>query len=241
MTCPRCGAHVEPAALACPYCQTQTEYGRWYAEQQAQAARAQHAAERQSRAEAIRKKGRYAMFCSIAGALTCCFPFALVGIVMGLNAKSAAKRDGLVAPGTSTAAVVFGLCGLALFAGGVALYIHDSRARDARVAALKAQIEQAASSDALDQRLACALVELELLQEGYAGTSGLNIESFQCDGKLERTGDRAALHDVRFRASSSERQSVTACLVRGSRWSVKSLRADGSCDAPTANAAASAR
>jgi hypothetical protein len=248
VTCPRCGANIDPSALACPYCNTQTHYGRQHAEQQAayqyhaaQTDQARQASERHARQQALTKKAQHAMFWSLAGTLTCCFPGAIVGLVMGLNVKSAAKKEGMVAPGTSTVAVVLGCCAIALFFVGVALYINDSRTRDARIAALEAQVEAARAREQLDQPLACGLVELELLQEGFADKSGIMIQGFKCDGKLEQGADRAALHDVHFGTGSSaeDRHVVTACLVRGARWSVKELRKDGSCAArPAASASA---
>jgi hypothetical protein len=247
VTCPRCGANIDAAALACPYCHTQTDYGRQHAQQRAayqyhaaQTDQTRLAAERQARQQALTKKAQHAMFWSLAGTLTCCFPGAIVGLVMGLNVKSAARKEGMIAPGASTVAVVLGCCAIALFFVAVALYINDSRTRDARIAALRAQVEAARGRETLEQPLACGLVELELLEEGYAGKSGIMIQGFKCDGKLEPGADRAALHDVHFATGSSadERHVVTACLVRGARWSVRELREDGSC-APRAAASAS--
>jgi hypothetical protein len=247
VTCPRCGANIDPSALACPYCFTQTHYGRQHSEQQAayqyqaaQADQAQRAAERHARQQALSKKGQHAMFWSLAGTLTCCFPGAVVGLVMGLNVKSAAKKEGMIPPGTSTVAVVLGCCAIALFCVGVALYIDDSRTRDSRIAALEAQVEGARARESLDQPTACALVELGLLQEGYSGKSGIMIQGFKCDGKLTQNAERAALADVHFATGSSPeaRHVVTACLNRGARWSVKELRADGSCDASATAGAA---
>jgi F0F1-type ATP synthase membrane subunit c/vacuolar-type H+-ATPase subunit K len=251
VTCPRCGANIDPSALACPYCNQQTHYGRQHAEQQAayhyhaaQSDQARLAAERQARQQALTKKAQHAMFWSLAGALTCCFPGAIVGLIMGLNVKGAAKKEGMVAPGTSTVAVVLGCCAIALFCVGVALYINDSHTRDERIAVLKAQVEAARARELIDQPLACGLVELELLEQGFADKSGIMIQGFKCDGKVEQNADRAALYDVHFGTGSSaeDRRVVTACLVRGARWSVKELRADGSCDArvPSAASAASA-
>jgi hypothetical protein len=236
VNCPRCGAAIDAAALACPYCQTQTLYGRQHQQHQAaqqhhaaQAQQAQQAAERQSRQQALTKKGQSAMFWSIAATLTCCFPAAIVGLVMGLNVKSAAKKEGALAPATSTVAVVLGCSAIALFFVVIALYLNDSRTRDARIAALRAQVGTARAGDAIDQPLACALVELGLLEDGYLDKSGIMIEAFQCDGKLVQDRDAAMLSDVRFRTGSNERRVVTACLTRGARWSVKELRTDGSC------------
>jgi hypothetical protein len=240
VTCPRCGANIDPSALACPYCNQQTHYGRQHAEQQAayhyhaaQTDQARLAAERQARQQALTKKAQHAMFWSLAGALTCCFPGAIVGLVMGLNVKGAAKKEGVVAPATSTVAVVLGCCAIALFCVGVALYINDSRTRDERIAVLKAQVEAARARELVDQPLACGLVELELLEQGFADKSGIMIQSFKCDGKVEQKAEHAVLHDVHFGVGSSpeDRRVVTACLVRGARWSVKELRTDGSCEA----------
>jgi hypothetical protein len=237
VSCPRCGANIDPSALVCPYCQTQTYYGKQQAERQAayqaHAAQAEHARlahEQQQRRLALAKKSQHAMIWSVAGMFTCCFPAAIVGIVMGLNVKGAAKRDNAVAPGSSTVAVVLGVCALALFGVGAAMYVHDSRKTEARIGELSAQVNGASASETIDQRLACALTELELLKEGFAGTGGINISGFECSGKLEQSAERAKLSDVRFRTSSSERRTVAACLFRGARWSVKELREDGSCE-----------
>lgn len=237
VTCPRCGANIDPSAIACPYCRTQTPYGAQQAAHQAahqyHAARAeqvQRETERQARRRAIETKSKHALYWSLGGALTCCFPAAIIGVVMGLNAKSLAKQQGDVAPGASTVAVVLGGLGIALFGVIVALGIRDSRATDARIAALQAQVEPQRASAQLEQRLACSIVELELLREGYDGKGGISIGDFQCDGKLEQNGESATLRDVRFRAGSEGKKVVAACLSRGARWSVKELRDDGSCE-----------
>lgn len=236
VSCPRCGANLDPSALACPYCRTQTAYGKQHAEHQtalqyhaAQAEQARAAHERGQRQAALAKKAQQALLWSIGGTLICCFPAAIVGLVMGLNVKSAAKREGVVAPGASTVAVVLGVFASALFCVMLALYVRDSRATDARIAALQARTDGARDREHLDRAVACALTELELLKEGFAGTSGLNISGFECDGKLEQDGERAVLSNVRFRTSSSDRRDVAACLSRGGRWTVKELREDGRC------------
>lgn len=246
VTCPRCGANIDPSAHACPYCHTQTHYGKSYAEHQAahqyhaaQAGEAQRAVERQARLRAIEVKSKHALYWSLGGTFTCCVPAAIVGLVMGLNAKSLAKKDGAVAPGASTAAVVLGCTAIALLAVVAVLGVLDSRATDARITALQAQVEPSRGATELDQRLACGIVELELLRTGYAGKGGVNIDDFQCDGKLEQSGEQATLRDVRFRNGSDGKKTVAACLTRGARWSVKELRDDGSC-APRAAAAPSA-
>jgi len=243
VSCPRCGANIDPSALACPYCQTQTLYGRQqqerhaaYQHQAAQAAQHQQAAERHQRQQALEKKAKHALFWSLAGLLVCCVPGAIVGVVMGLNVKSAAKREGVAPPGMSTIAVVLGACGVAVFGVFLVLFIQDSRARDARIAVLQAQLESTRTKEAIDQSLACGLTELELLQDGYAGKGGISIEGVECNGRVEQNGDRAILRDVRFRTSSTEKYTVTACLARGARWSVKELRNDESCEPKAATA-----
>jgi hypothetical protein len=249
VSCTRCGANIDPSALVCPYCQSQTPYGHqqaqhaaYYQQHAAQAAQARADHERAQRRQALEKKARHALFWSIGGVVVCCFPAAIVGMVLGLNVKSAAKRDDLVAPASATVAVVVGTLALLLFGGLVVLYVHDTRETNARIARLEAQVEPARSSERIDQRLACALTELELLQQGYEGTSGINISGFECHGKLEQDGDRAQLFDVHFRGGASQpRKTASACLVRGTSWSVRELREDGSCgpkSAATASASA---
>jgi hypothetical protein len=249
LTCFHCGANVDAFALACPYCSTRTRYGQEQAERQAayeyqaaQAKQQREAAARHALQQSIQKKAKNALLLSIGAAFTCCLPAAVVGIIMGLHVKSAAKREGEIAPGTSTAAVVIGGFAVALSCIIVALYIKDARARDARVAVLRAQSDAARVRAAIDQPLACALTELELLEQGYDGHGGIVIEGFRCDGKLETGPDRAILRDVRFVTGTkdNERYVVTACLTRGTRWSVEQIRADGSCSAPSASPSSSA-
>lgn len=232
VSCPRCGAGVEASALACPYCQTQTAFGREQLERERQAIateQSQRAAERDARLQALSKKARHAMFWAIAGSVTCCFPAGMLGFALGLQARSAVKEAGGRPPFTATVAIVLGLVSVVAFCGGVVLYVRDSRERDARIATLSAQVEKGRSSEAIDQPLACALAELELLQHGHGSVNAINISGFQCDGKLAQTGDRALLADVRFHTGADERHVLTACLVRGARWSVAELRDDGSC------------
>lgn len=245
VSCPRCGANIDPSALACPYCKTQTLYGRQQQEQHAayqyqaaQVAQHQQAAERHQRQQALEKMAKHALFWSLGGLLVCCLPGAIVGIVMGLSVKSAAKRDGVTPPSMSTIAVVLGACGIAVFGVFLVLFIQDSRARDARIAVLQSQLEATRTKEAIDQPLACALTELELLQDGYAGKGGITVEGVECNGRVEQNGDRAILREVRFRTSSTEKHTVTACLARGARWAVKELRDDESCQ-PKAAAAPS--
>lgn len=248
VSCTRCGANVDPAAAVCPYCQTQTAYGyqqarhaAYYQQQSAHAERARVEQLRAERKQALEKKAKQALFWSLGGLVICCFPAALVGLVLGLNVKSAAKKDQLVAPGSATIAVVVGGLGLLLFCGMLTLYVHDTRKTDARVAVLEQQIEPTRSGERIEQRVACALTELELLKEGFNGSNNLNIRDFECNGKLEQDGEHAQLFDVSFRSSSSKpRHIVSACLVRGARWSVRELREDGSCQ-PKAAPSASAR
>jgi len=253
VTCPRCGASVEPSALVCPYCQLETRRGMEHAERQqayahqaAQADQARYAAERHARQQALDKKALHAMGWSLGGSALCCVPVAIVGLVMGLGVRSTAKKEGLVAPLTSTVAVVSAVVGMLVFGLALALGIQQQREADARIAVLKAASEGVRDRETIDQRLGCALAELALLQDGFDGKT--RIEAFECNGKLTQNGETAELLDVRFRTSSSvsDRHAVTACLVRGSRWSVKELREDGSCaprpaSAPAAAPRASAR
>jgi hypothetical protein len=247
ITCQRCGATLDASATACPYCHTQTQYGRELGAHQAayqyhaaQAEQARREAEHRAHQEAVKKKSGQALIWSIVGLVTCCSPLAIVGLVMGLNVKSAAKKVAVLPPGSSTAAVVLGVCSLLIFSLGVTMYVIDSREKDARVETLKSRIEGRLSGSDIDQQSACALVEIQLLEDGYADKSGISIDGFQCDGKLELEGETATLRDVRFRTSSTERYAVAACLVRGNRWSLKELRADGRCREPLAAPSASA-
>ncbi len=250
VSCTRCGANIDPSAVVCPFCQTQTAYGyqraqqaAYYQQQAAHAEQARAEHERAQRKRALEKKARHALLWSIGGVVICCFPAALVGMVLGFNVKSAAKRDNVVAPPSATVAVVVGVLALLLFGGMCVLYVRDSRATDARIAQLEARVETGRSAERIEQPLACDLTELELLKAGFGGTSGINISGFECNGKLVQNGERAELFDVHFHTSASQpRRTASACLVRGARWSIRELREDGRCDSkPTPLPSTSAR
>ncbi len=237
-TCQRCGATLDPSATACPYCGTQTAYGHHVAREQAafaqQAQYAAHARQQAERAGAdapLKRTAMQALVASLLGSVFCCVPVAILGIVLGLRAKSIARQHGLVAPASSTAAVVVGSFGTALFAVLVVLFILDNQKHDARVEELEALIARSGTAPNLDQRTACALAEHRLLKDGYGETSGLSIDDFECSGKLEQVGERATLHDVRFKPSTNPPVTATVCLAHGARWSVSELREDGSCAA----------
>ncbi len=235
-TCQRCGATLDPSATACPYCSMQTPYGYHVAQQQtayaqhaAYAAEQQKHAERARAAEPLKKTSLQALLAAVLGSVFCCAPAAILGIVLGLRAKSVARQHGLVAPASSTAAVVVGACGTVLFCVLLVLFVRDNQKHDARVDELQAVIDRSAQAQTLDQRTACILAEHRLLKDGYRETTGLSIYDFECSGKLEQAGERATLHDVRFRPNTDPRVTVAVCLSRGARWSVSELREDNDC------------
>jgi hypothetical protein len=236
VTCERCGAALDTQAQSCPYCGTQTAFGlrvaadqAAFAQHAAQVTRARQEDERRAAAEPLRKKSLYALVCSLLGTLFCCVPLTVLGVVLGLRAKALARQHQLVAPVSSTAAVVLGAFGALLFVVVVALFFLDQHRHEQRVEQLSRAIERAAGAATLDQRTACTLAEHRLLVDGWQDKPGLSISDFECAGKVEQDGDRAVLRDVRFRASPDPRTSVKVCLSRGTRWSVAEVRAAGEC------------
>jgi hypothetical protein len=235
-SCGRCGAGLALDAPVCPYCKTTTAYGHQLAErqraeawhqQQYQAAAVE--SERRNAQVAVDAKGRQSLVWSLIG-LTGCFPASIVGVVIALRAKSLAKERGLIAPGSATSGLVLGLIVPLALGGFLTLGMVLNQGMDERKAELRKLADRSASTSTLDQKTACTLAELRLLEDGYGGVAAISIDDFDCPGKVTESGEHASLSGVRFRPGSKPAVTVTACFNRGARWSVEKFVETGDCE-----------
>lgn len=233
--CTRCGAIVDPVALACPFCKTTTPAGvaaHQRAEQQRayEAAHAAHASQQEAGAHRARVEalGTKALAASAAGLVICCAPASVVGLVLGLKARSAAASRGVPLPTRATLGIVLGALGTILtacaYVFGFIASERDRAANDARIVAIEAQLGDQPRRARLDNATACALAELHARRTGLNGKSTTSLERFECPGALTQDDARATLEDFTFAPSSSKPLvRVNVCFKRGDRWFVTEL------------------
>jgi hypothetical protein len=239
--CANCGAEVSPTAEKCGYCSTTTAYGVQLAQQrdhhgrqQAQWQQQQQLHEQQMQrgkaSQSLYSDASHALWWSIAGLVICCSPASIIGLVLALRSRKLAAKHALLIPGRATLALVLsslGLLGSVLVIGWV---VMDEMRLDSARERVSKVVDKGAGAERIDQKTACAIVELELLENGYQGNTGSLIDNFKCTGKLEQEGDRAHLDLVRFKANAVKVERV-ACLRKGGRWDFLDFRdLDESCE-----------
>ncbi len=241
MKCPACGAQLGATDPTCTYCGKVTAYGahldqqRQHHEAHLEAVRTHHerAEQHQRQAEArasLARTSRHALIWSLAGLVLCCaFVPSAVAVVLGFRARKMAHKYSLVLPVHATAGLALGVVGVLAGAAVITVGIVTNAQREERLEAITVELGNRAAATQLEQPVACLLAERRLLQGGYQNDK--IVDDFECDGKLEQSGDRATLHDVRFVRSGSPIV-LEACLVRGARWTTRDFRTTGSCDAP---------
>jgi hypothetical protein len=193
---------------------------------------AQHAQAQQLLAEqkaALEKTARQALIWSVAGLVFCCTLLpSVVGLVLSLRARRLAQQSSLVLPTSATLALL--LSGLGLLLGVVTLVFGalDERRRSERIAAIDTQLGQTHAAGVLSHMTACLLTERRLLSDGYADSRSL--DAFECDGRLEHSGDRARLESVRVELGSNK-YALDVCFERAERWRVAELGVGLECGA----------
>jgi hypothetical protein len=242
--CAHCGAVIDPLALACPFCRTVTAAGvtarqrdeherRSRAEWQAQAqAQAQY---HDQVAHNVRVAGAasQSLLWSILGSVLCCAPLGIVGIVMGVRARSLAAQRGLAAPAKAAVGLALGTLstvgsiGFFVYAI-VASQIEEGESKD-RIAAIEKQLGSRVSAPTLDRETACGLAEIHALRNGWQGNRGAALSDFDCLGKVTVEKEHASLDRFRFMyRTGNATYDVHVCYQRGGKWYVTELR-DGPC------------
>lgn len=251
-TCEKCGASLQPGARQCPYCQTTTPYGmqaqqtdiqqQQWAATQAQQTLLQAQLLNGGRIEAAATSS---LLWSLASIIFFCIPIpAILGIVMGLRARSLAQSVRLSTPVRATVGLVIS----ALTGGGFVILMiwavissqHDVAQINKRKAELETQIGTKATAVTLDQSTACAMAELKILSEGHNGSSTY-FQNYECLGKISGDTNRASLEDFQYKESSTGPvKKLTLCFKHGARWYVDSVHDEGKCgDDPATGAAGS--
>jgi hypothetical protein len=240
MKCEACGAVLGPSQPTCSFCGAITPFGVHQQHLQQQHAAHAHAFQlqrehqegEQKRAEAQREVKRAAdasLYWGIGGLLFCCaFIPSVMAIVFGLRARKLARRRDLVIPTNSTLGLAFGAVGVLAGAGIITIGIVENVKRDAEIESIDAKLEGKLEQAALTQPTACLLAKRSLLK-GEFKDSNSAPDTFDCDGKLTVTGEKAVLEDLRFKRSSTQER-VRVCFEHGARWRVTGFRQDASCD-----------
>jgi hypothetical protein len=233
--CTRCGASIDPLALACTYCGLTTPAGvadKQRREHEAQM-RAHYEAQTQYQRQVVEQRRlesatKQSLFFSIWGVVLCCVPTGVIGIVQGFRARSLAAASQKPAPAMATVGIALGFTSVVTTIGlAVVMYFNverRSKAADERIAQIDEQYGAAATSPVLAREVACALGEQYVLRNGWDGHPGYSLKSFDCVGKLSVTGDeRAELDDFRFTWGSTGKYETMVCLKRGAKWYVATL------------------
>jgi hypothetical protein len=235
--CEQCGASVDPAALACPYCHLQTRAGAVAAQNQAAADRARQQwvqavayQKEQATAMQVMSTATQSIWLSIGGMLLCgCFPLGVVGIVQALRAKAMAEAQKLEVPQRAKIGLYLGILScvvsvVVIIAAGVSSS-NDQKRADARIAELDKQIGSKASGATIDRATACAMAEEATLKTGFDNNAGYQMDKFDCPGRFLPSGDSAQLEDFSFNWNSTNYK-VFVCFKHGGKWFVENLSED---------------
>ena len=238
LTCERCGAGLPPDAEQCAYCGTISEQARAALagerarqEQFLRQATAQQAMMRQRALSASEQAGSRALLWGIVSFVLLCVPIvpSLLSLMAFKRSQKAAREAGAELPTRAKVglgiALVSGLGSIAFWVWVIASVRADDARVDARKTALTQQIAQRGNPASLDQPLSCALAELYILNNGFAGdTSVGSFRDFDCAGAVRVVKDRAELSDFKLATSSTSGMvTATICFKHGQRWFVDSV------------------
>ncbi|WNG48594.1 hypothetical protein F0U60_34135 [Archangium minus] len=147
----------------------------------------------------------------------------------GRRARRLTREHGIEVPwrvslssGLGWLMLVISLGGWALF-GGLVIMERSQKAE------LRARLEGKLTKASLSPRVACAMLELMLLESKVEGFTILG--DFSCEGTLETTATGALLRGAKMKnAGQEEWRNIFACLQSKPAWSIRSLRWDTHCD-----------
>ena len=155
----------------------------------------------------------------------CCGPFGLLGAFLALRSMAMALREGRSFPWRAVCALLLSLVFVpvwALFTWAlVASQLELKEKRDA----LQQRLAGRRDAEAIDQQLACDLVEEQLRLGMYERWLATDVT---CRGPLESGPGWALLRGVDVE-SGLKRASVNACLARTRRWMAVMTTAGETC------------
>ncbi len=233
-TCERCGAELPANTDQCAYCGTVSGPAR--ALFQAEAARQQASAQAAARAAiaqqlarvAVEQAASRALLWGLLSPIFLCLPFPSVLAILSFSrARRAALDARLPLPARAQLGLAFGVLSGLGFVAAFSYALLDVQRDNARVEARKAELAQVvarhAGSATLDHELACALGEISLLSDGFAGqTRTGEFRDLECAGALRVLTSRAELDDFKLRTSAGGAPTVaTICFKHGERWFVE--------------------
>ena len=232
--CGGCGAAVGIEALTCEYCGVASPHARRASAAASEAELAEAEARLRVAEAAVHRSGKVALVWSVVGVALCCLPVgSVVALLLAQRARTQARAAGLVAPSTTTAAMILGGLGLAAFVAFAGLVAAEMRAERERTAQLHALTDEAAAQPELTQPTACGLAELRLIEDGWDGRTGSSVyDTFECPGRVHQDGAGAVLEGMSIRPKRGERILFDACLERGEKWFVRALVPGGQGCAP---------
>ncbi len=233
LTCERCGAGIPPNVEQCAYCGTVSEPARaaLWAERARQLqvsnqTAAQLAVLRQQAFSVTEQASSRALMWGLLGFVVVCLPMPSVLSYLAFNrAQRSAREGGVDLPLRAKLGLACAALNVLLFVGFLAWMITDVRADNARVDARKSALAQQIAQHTgttLDHPYACALAELHLLSNGFAGqTSTGSFRNLNCAGALHVVGERAELDDFKLSTSASAVPvTATLCFKHGEQWFV---------------------
>jgi len=194
----------------------------------------------------MEQAAKRSLILALVGFLLCFIPILqIVSIVSYLRARSLARQLSVSVPAQATTGLVLSSLSIILLTTGITwALVSDNRNQeraDARITALHTQMKGGALQPSLDWATACALAEIHVLKDGYAGQKGRDLVHFDCVGKVTQTSGRPMLEHFSFRSDSNDKKfDVGVCFDRGAKWFVSEMNESHACSQSTAESAAAA-
>jgi hypothetical protein len=163
-----------------------------------------------------------ALILSIVGVFLCCAPVGLVGGFFGVKSMNLAKQAGKGTPGKALASVILASLSLVLTIGVIIGAVIEERHKQERIAEADAKTKGKIEGKDLEKKVACALLEKQLLKGLYNDTT--SVDDVKCAGDLDVDTDKgtATLPNVKAKVVTDQKV-FTACFARAKRWFVVSV------------------
>lgn len=237
MNCERCGAIIDPTALACPYCHLTTPAGVLAQQNQASADRAREQwvqavsyQKDQATAMQINSAATQSVWLSVAGIFLCgCFPLGVVGVVQAMRAKAMAQAQKMEPPPRAQIGFILGIISCVFSVGVIIAALisssNDQKRADARVVEIDKQLGTKPNDATIDRATACLMAEEAAIKTGFDNNAGYVLKNYDCPGRLLPSADTAQLEDFHFDYSTTHYK-VNVCFKHGAKWFVENLSED---------------